>query len=223
MSFMKKMAVGVQFLKVKAGKAEQSEEDPEFVARMGVYDCDKIALKQLEYDLGQEAARLQAALDGVEKKSDNLDKIAHYAGSSNATYEAAVKGQAAADRASVSSLRKRLNALKDLLLDPTRVLVKEHLATAHKLKQRYRETHLALDAANGKYAKAKEGEPKQKAQVAVDEAQREYNEAKDNFLRQLDVMEGAKDTVLRENMPKYRDAKAAYHREMAEISAGSPQ
>lgn len=214
---------GLPTSKVKAGKAEQSQEDPAFMARDEVYHVDKIALKQLELDFSNEASRLQAELDAVEKKVENYDKIGEYAGRNQGPYEAAVKSMAAADRASVDVIRARLNTLKELLVQPTGVLVKDHLATAQKLKHKYKETHLALDAANSKHAGAKEGDAKHKAQVQVDEAQQEYNQAKDAFVRQLDVVEEAKQTILGQNLPKYREAVTEYHRKMAETVGAAPQ
>lgn len=216
---MKKVTTAGRWAQVKMGKKERSAEEPEFQARVHVYDEDKQVLKQLLYDFEKEAGRLQSRVDTADEfgAGTNFDRIATYAAERKSNYEDSARAFSDTDKEVVEKTRKMLARCKELLVDPARSLAKEDFTMAHKLKQNYNAAHLALDAYKEKWNSAKEGEPKQKAQASMDEAQQEYNQAKDAFLRQLDVVEKNKEALLSQNLPKYRQEIADYYRAIASI------
>jgi len=212
-----KFAVAKQWTKVKMGKAEQSQESPEFAEMIARLRNTRDTFKAMMTAAKEAEAHYQKLIASQNEFAQSLSCLQFEAKQENlATYIQVQK-------ALQTNNEQIHRSFKELVLDPLHALQEGELEAALQAKKKYEKCHLDLDAFNSELdqSASKSADKVAAATAAVQKATEQYNTAKADLIVKCEALERKKSEVLDGNVGKYLHIQTSALDDSSKASRGA--
>jgi hypothetical protein len=200
-----KLAVAKQWTKQKIGKAESSQEAPEFVEMLNRLRNTRDTIKAM-LSVAKDAEH--AYRKQVEHNAQFCDLLAKLQFDQKQEHVTAFLSTERVHKDNSESVRK---SFEELVIASLHSLQKTELEQALDAKKRYESAHLDLDAfsAELEHAKSKSQEKLAAATQALHSATEKYEQCKNDLITKCEALENRKTQIFDENLSKFLQLQTA--------------